>query len=307
MFGSKVGHSRPADLLLQPADGHPLADLPGVREPGPAGRRRPCPATCRRSPTTPCCATGWAGRRWISSPPTFGGSARANSPASSTTNSRTSNCAPSSTSCASTSAPPCTRPSAPTIAITTPGAERILSTLFLEGNESQTEQLLSGLSPEFFLQVEWLPGGRFEEGEFLFDPIFDEAAAHPEDAELQRLCDPRAKGIIFNLIREYGDLDYINVGCVPESLSLDRPQQQGRRGVLPGGVSFPQRARPDQTLHAPAEMGRLGAPGRRQGPAAVHQGERRLHRLLPGPAAGLPPVGHEPHPPRSDAPPERDL
>jgi len=109
--------------------------------------------------------------------------------------------------------------------------ERILSTLFLEGNEAQTEQVLSGLSPEFFLQIEWLPGGRFEEGEFLFDPIFDEAASHPEDSELQRLCDPRAKGIIFNLIREYGDLDYVNVGCLPESLSLDRPQKQGRRGV----------------------------------------------------------------------------
>ncbi|MGO8929694.1 MAG: hypothetical protein ACLQU3_22740 [Limisphaerales bacterium] len=109
--------------------------------------------------------------------------------------------------------------------------ERMLATLFLEGNEAQTEQILSGLSPEFFMQVEWLPGGRFEEGEFLFDSVFDEAASHPEDAELQRLCDPRAKGIIFNLIREYGDLEYVNVGCVPESLSLDRPQKQGRRGV----------------------------------------------------------------------------
>jgi len=109
--------------------------------------------------------------------------------------------------------------------------ERILSTLFLEGNETQTEQILSGLSPEFFLQIEWLPGGRFEEGEFLFDSIFDEAANHPEDADLQRLCDPRAKGIIFNFIREYGNLDHINVGCVPESLSLDRPQKEGRRGV----------------------------------------------------------------------------
>lgn len=109
--------------------------------------------------------------------------------------------------------------------------ERILSTLFLEGNETATEQILSGLSPEFFLQVEWLPGGRFEEGEFLFDPIFEEAASHPEDAELQRLCDSRAKGIIFNLIREYGDLAYINVARIPESLSLERPQKIGRRGV----------------------------------------------------------------------------
>jgi hypothetical protein len=110
--------------------------------------------------------------------------------------------------------------------------ERIISTLFLEGNESQTEQILSGLSPEFFLQVEWLAGGRFEEGEFLLDPVFEEAGAHPESTELQRLCDPRAKAIIFNLLRDYGDLEYINLGCLPESLSLDRPQKEGRRGVF---------------------------------------------------------------------------
>jgi hypothetical protein len=118
--------------------------------------------------------------------------------------------------------------------------ERILATLFLEGNETQTEQILSGLGPEFFMQVEWLPGGRFEEGEFLFDTIFDEAANHPEDADLQRLCDPRAKGIIFNFIREYGDLDYINVGCLPESLSLERPQKQGRRGVYLAEFHLPK-------------------------------------------------------------------
>lgn len=110
-------------------------------------------------------------------------------------------------------------------------AERILSTLFLEGNEAQTEQILSGLSPEFFMQVEWLPGGRFEEGEFILDTIFDEACAHPENVELQRLCDLRARGIIFNFIRDYGDLQYINVGRVPEPLSLDRPKENCRRGV----------------------------------------------------------------------------
>lgn len=110
--------------------------------------------------------------------------------------------------------------------------ERMISTLFLEGNEAQTEQVLSGLSPEFFLQVEWLAGGRFEEGEFLPDPVFEEAEAHPEDPELQRLCDPRAKEVILNLIRDYGDLEYINLGSVPESLSLDRPQKEGRRGVF---------------------------------------------------------------------------
>jgi hypothetical protein len=120
--------------------------------------------------------------------------------------------------------------------------ERMLSTLFLEGDEAQTEQILSGLSPEFYLQVEWLAGGRFEEGEFLLDSVFDEAAAHPEDAGLQRLCDPRARDIIFNLIRDYGDLEYINLGSVPESLSLDRPQKDGRRVVFL--VEFRARSEP---------------------------------------------------------------
>lgn len=110
-------------------------------------------------------------------------------------------------------------------------SERMLSTLFLDGSETQTENIVSGLSPEFFLQLEWLPGGRFEEGEFLMDPIFEEANAHPEDAELQRLCDSRAREIILNFTRDYLDLDYINLGCVPESLSLDRPQKEGRRAV----------------------------------------------------------------------------
>jgi hypothetical protein len=92
--------------------------------------------------------------------------------------------------------------------------------------------LLSGLSPEFFLNIEWLAGGRFEEGEFLLDPLFEEAFSHPESPELQRLCDARAKDIIFNFIRDYGDLEYMNLGRVPESLSLDRPQKEGRRGVF---------------------------------------------------------------------------
>jgi hypothetical protein len=110
-------------------------------------------------------------------------------------------------------------------------SRRMLATLFLEGNETETDQILSGLSSEFYLRVEWLPGGRFEEGEFLLDPLFDEAANHPEDQALQSLFDPRAKGIIFNLIREYGDLEYINLSRIPESLSQGRPQDGGRRGV----------------------------------------------------------------------------
>lgn len=109
---------------------------------------------------------------------------------------------------------------------------RMLSQLFLDGNEARTEEILGGLSPEFHMHVEWLPGGWFEEGEFIFDPVFEEAANRPDDADLQTLCDPRAKGIIYNFIREYGNLDYINLGRIPETLNLARPKDGGRRGVF---------------------------------------------------------------------------
>jgi hypothetical protein len=121
--------------------------------------------------------------------------------------------------------------------------ERIISTLFLEGDEAQTEQIISGLSNEFFMQVEWLPGGRFEEGEFLLDPVFHDAASL-NDPDVGRLCDLRAKEIILNFIRDYGDLEYINLGCIPESLSLDRPQREGRRGVYLAEFQVPNEPAP---------------------------------------------------------------
>lgn len=107
---------------------------------------------------------------------------------------------------------------------------RMFSTIVARKDETLAEELLQGLSPEFYLQIEWLPGGRFEEGEFIFDPVFDEAEQNPHDPELAWLCDPCAKGFIFNFIREYGDIEYVNVGRVGRSLSA-RPVKEGRRGV----------------------------------------------------------------------------
>ncbi len=107
---------------------------------------------------------------------------------------------------------------------------RMFSALVSQRDETLAEEILRGLSPEFFLQIEWLPGGRFEEGEFIFDPIFEEADQRPNDTELQNLCDRKARDFIFNFIREYGDLEYVNVGRVAESLSV-RPDVTGRRGV----------------------------------------------------------------------------
>ena len=108
---------------------------------------------------------------------------------------------------------------------------RMLSALLSQRDQTITEDVLRDLSPEFFMQVEWLPGGWFEEGEFILDPLYDEADRRPQDERLQQLCDPLVKGFIFNLIREYGVLDYANIGRIVGSLSKERPLLRGRRGV----------------------------------------------------------------------------
>ena len=252
-----------------------------------------------------CSATGWAGPKWTSSPRTCAVSApRAFRGRRTTSNSRPSNCGPRSRTCERISAPPCMRDSARTTATTRPGASGCSRRLFLEGNEAQTEQILSGLSPEFFLQIEWLPGGRLRGGRV---PVRLNLRRGRRVTPRMRSCSgcaiPRAKGIIFNLIREYGDLEYINVGCLPRIAFAGAPAEGGPARAFISPSSAPAASTPYQTLHPPPEVGRLGAPGRRQRPAASHQGERRLYRLLSGPAAGLPPVGHEPDPPRRHAPP----
>ncbi len=91
--------------------------------------------------------------------------------------------------------------------------------LIHKGNETGVTAVIEGLSPEFFMQIEWLPGGRMEEGELFFDPIFAEADAHPEDEQLKRLCDHRARAILFNYIREYSKIEYVNIGRTRRSLS----------------------------------------------------------------------------------------
>ena len=97
---------------------------------------------------------------------------------------------------------------------------RMAGALLGREDEISAEQTLLGLSPEFFLQVEWLPGGRIEEGEILFDPAAERADARDES--------PRK--FIFNFVREYGDLEYVNIGRIVASLSY-RAAQSGRRAV----------------------------------------------------------------------------
>ncbi|MDD4872583.1 MAG: hypothetical protein PHR77_18695 [Kiritimatiellae bacterium] len=93
-----------------------------------------------------------------------------------------------------------------------------------------SEEPIAGLSSEFFMQIEWLPGARIEQGELIFDPIFEEKSKKPGDAELERLCDEKSRGFIFSFLREYGDLEYVNIGRLTTSLSK-RIASRNRRDV----------------------------------------------------------------------------
>jgi hypothetical protein len=97
-------------------------------------------------------------------------------------------------------------------------------------HETTAREVVQGLSPEFFLQIEWLPGARIEEGELLLDPIFAEAEEQVDDAELRAMCDLRAREFIFNYVREFGDVEYVNIGRINRTLSLRR--EESRRNTV---------------------------------------------------------------------------
>ncbi len=88
--------------------------------------------------------------------------------------------------------------------------------------------LIQGISPEFYRQIEWLPGARIDRGEVIFDPLWDEYD-RTRDPELGAFCDPRARNILFNLSRLFGDIEYVNVGRIVRSLARE-PIPGSRRG-----------------------------------------------------------------------------
>ena len=106
------------------------------------------------------------------------------------------------------------------------------ATLTRVPNETEVndQDLIQGISPEFFRQIEWLPGGRVEKGELIFDPIYDEAH-RTQDPELLELCDLRVRSILFNIMRLFGSIEYINIGRISRSLAR-HPVAGARRGSV---------------------------------------------------------------------------
>ena len=97
-------------------------------------------------------------------------------------------------------------------------------------NDSAADEreLIQGISPEFFRQIEWLPGARIDRGELIFDPLWDEYN-RTRDPELGEICDPRVRNILFNLSRLFGDVEYVNVGRIVNSLAR-KPIAGSRHG-----------------------------------------------------------------------------
>ena len=121
---------------------------------------------------------------------------------------------------------------------------RMYAALIGYKEDTVSEESLLGLGAEFYMQVEWLPGGRIEEGELIFDSVMDQTAG-PED-ETQRvklLLFEKARAFIINYVREYSDLEYINIGRLVSSLSQRQPLQ-GRRGVFLIEIKQPGMSQP---------------------------------------------------------------
>ncbi len=100
---------------------------------------------------------------------------------------------------------------------------RMFGALVGESDEVVPEETLLGLSSEFFMQIQWLPGARFDTGELLLDPCFLESGSVPRHLGS---CHENTLGFIFNFVREYGQLEYVNIGQVVDTMS--------KRGKLEG-------------------------------------------------------------------------
>ena len=174
-------------------------------------------------------------------------------------------------------------------------ANRLFGALLDRQDEFATEEIMLGLSSEFYMQVEWQPGGWFEEGELILDPCFNEPTAPNGHGGQERRWDEKSRGFIFNFIRQYGDLEYVNVGRVIGSLCA-REGARGRRDVY---VAQIKPLGSDQEIVKILRMQKWGIrerPRRRKEPAPGDDRVGRLHRIRARSPTGMPSAWHEPHP-----------
>lgn len=93
-----------------------------------------------------------------------------------------------------------------------------------------TCEVLRNISNEFYKQIQWLPGANItEDGELIFDKVFDEARSNPYDQDLANICDVRVKEFIQNYLRQFRNIEYINIGRITRSLNIKRAASAQKR------------------------------------------------------------------------------
>lgn len=97
--------------------------------------------------------------------------------------------------------------------------------------DDETSSVLLDPGAEEWLKVRWLPGGRFSRHEFIFESLFEKPEREPSDPQLRPLWDSLARGFIANFIRDYGDVEYLNLGRVASQRPPAPPADNARRDV----------------------------------------------------------------------------
>ena len=99
----------------------------------------------------------------------------------------------------------------------------LFETITKSRKSDSTCEMLLNLSPVFYKQIQWLPGANItEDNELIFDKVFDEAKNNPDNTELTKICDLRAKEFVLNYLRQFRNMEYINIGRISRSLSKTR-------------------------------------------------------------------------------------
>ena len=104
--------------------------------------------------------------------------------------------------------------------------KRMFEVLMAQRDAAPMDEQTIALDPDFSMRVEWLPGGRIEEGELIMHTAADDAITSGPEKRAASMV----RALILNLVQEYGDLEYINMGSVLPSPKRN-PLRKGRREV----------------------------------------------------------------------------
>ena len=169
----------------------------------------------------------------------------------------------------------------------------MFSALIAETDAVVPEGVLLALSPEFHMQIQWLPGGRIVNGEPLFDEVFEEDPCRPT-IRADSMSDDNAREFLYNLVAvlrgpgicEYRPGSQLAVAAARAPRAARRVHRGDQAAQPPAG---------DREHHPHAEVGCPRASARRPDVAVRHVQVRRVHGVRSRPPIRLPSPGDE-HP-----------